>query len=116
PQGVIALHAPPADQDVLEGVVQGVPHVQGAGHIRRRNDDAESLPIGIRPAVEVAALIPELLPAALSLLRIVLLGKFGRHESSGLCTTKNTKNTKKTQRRAGFRSLCFLCVLRVLCG
>ena len=40
PQGVVALHAPPADQHVLQRVVEGVAHVQGAGHVRRRDDDA----------------------------------------------------------------------------
>ena len=47
PQGVVALHAPPADQHVLQRVVEGVAHVQGAGHVRRRDDDAERLAVGV---------------------------------------------------------------------
>ena len=39
PEGVVALHPPPADQHVLQRVVQRVPHVQGPGHVRRRDDD-----------------------------------------------------------------------------
>ena len=40
PEGVVALHPPPADQDVLQRVVERVAQVQGAGHVRRRDDDA----------------------------------------------------------------------------
>jgi hypothetical protein len=40
PQHVIALHAPPADQHVLQRVVEGMAHVQAAGDIGRRDDDA----------------------------------------------------------------------------
>ena len=41
--GVVALHAPPADQHVLQRVVERVAHVQGAGHVRRRDDDGVRL-------------------------------------------------------------------------
>ena len=47
PEGVVALHAPPADQHVLQGVVEGVAHVQGAGDVRRRDDDAERLAVRV---------------------------------------------------------------------
>src|SRR5207245_4284133 len=65
PQGVITLHTPPADQYVLERVIQSVPHMQRPGHIRRRNDDAERFAFAIRPAVEVAVLTPKLQPTLL---------------------------------------------------
>ena len=39
PERLEALHAFLADEDVLQRVVQGVAEVQGAGHVRRRNDD-----------------------------------------------------------------------------
>ena len=58
PQGVVALHAPPADQHVLQRVVEGVAHVQGAGHVRRRDDDGVRLRAGSGSAVEVAAARP----------------------------------------------------------
>ena len=41
PQRVMALHPVPARQDVLQGVVEGVAHVQNAGHVRRGDHDAE---------------------------------------------------------------------------
>jgi len=37
PKSIIALHAPPADQDVLQGFVERVPHVELPRHIRRRD-------------------------------------------------------------------------------
>ncbi len=53
-KGVETLHAPPTDEHILQGVIEGVPHVQGAGHVRGRNDDGERLPaIGL--AVKITA-------------------------------------------------------------
>ena len=43
PQGVVPDHAVVADLDVLQGVVQAVPHVQDAGDVGRRDDDDEPL-------------------------------------------------------------------------
>ena len=44
PQHVLPAHALEAAQDVLQRVVERVAHVQRAGHVRRRDDDA----IGLR--------------------------------------------------------------------
>src|SRR5262249_56115363 len=41
PHRVVALHAAPADQDVLDGRAERVAHVQRAGHVRRRNYDGK---------------------------------------------------------------------------
>src|SRR5439155_17006858 len=60
-------------------VVQRVAHVQGAGHVRRRNDDAIGSALGVGAAMKVAVLVPETQPALLSLAGIVLLGKFDGH-------------------------------------
>ena len=43
PERVVSLHPPPPDQHVLKGVVEGVAHVQRAGHVRWRNDDRAAL-------------------------------------------------------------------------
>ncbi len=42
PQHVLAAHALEADHDILQRVVERVPHVQRPGHIRRRDDDGEA--------------------------------------------------------------------------
>ena len=41
PKGVKALHALPADQDVLKRVVESMPHVQRTVYVRRRNYDGK---------------------------------------------------------------------------
>src|SRR5207249_804780 len=41
PKRVEALHAPPADEHILQRVVEGVAEVQGAGDVRRRDHDGE---------------------------------------------------------------------------
>ena len=43
PQHVAAAHAPVTAQDVLKGVVERVAHMQIAGDVRRRDDDAKRL-------------------------------------------------------------------------
>ena len=43
PQHVVALHPMPAGQDVHQRVVERVAHVQRAGDVRRRQEDAERL-------------------------------------------------------------------------
>ena len=40
PQHIVALHASPADQHVLQCIVEGMPHMQAAGDVGRGNDDA----------------------------------------------------------------------------
>ncbi len=41
PQCLVAGHAPPADDHVLHGVVEAVPHVENRRDVRRRNDHHE---------------------------------------------------------------------------
>ena len=43
PHGVLPLHPRPADEDVLDRVVERVPQVQRRRHVRRRDHDAERL-------------------------------------------------------------------------
>ena len=56
PQSIEALHSPVANQRIHDGVLKGVPHVQGTGHIGRRNDD------GIGGAAAPRRKIPGSLP------------------------------------------------------
>ena len=86
PLGIVALHAPPADQHVLQRVIQRVPHVQRAGDVRRRDDDRIRLALRIGPAVCIAALVPELQPFLLGFARIVRFGEFRRHGNPYLCS------------------------------
>ncbi len=49
PEGVVALHPLEADDDVLQRVVEGVAEVEGAGDVRRRDDDGEGALVGRMP-------------------------------------------------------------------
>src|SRR3712207_7908233 len=43
PERVVALHPAPADQHILQGVVERVADVEAAGDVRRRDHDGEGL-------------------------------------------------------------------------
>ena len=58
PEDVVALHPPPADQDVLQRVVERVAQVQRAGDVRRRDHDAVGRPVAGRIGVEIALARP----------------------------------------------------------
>ncbi len=97
PQGVEALHPAPADEDVLDGVVERVAHVQGAGDVRRRDDEGVGRGVGLAAGGEVAALDPPLVEGALHLGRNERLRKFGR----GLWPLRRTHAVKFRDRLAG---------------
>ena len=59
PEGVEPLHPPPADQDVLDRVVQRMAQVQRPGDVRRRDDDGVGRLPARRVGVEVAPPDPE---------------------------------------------------------
>ena len=83
PERVPPLHAAPPHQDVLERVVEGVPHVQRGGDVRRRDDDGVGrTAIGIvRRGVEGSGLHPSLEDLGLDLGGLIRLGKFRAHGS-----------------------------------
>ncbi len=58
PQGVVALHAAPPDQRVDQRVVEGVTDVQGAGDVRRRDDDGVRRSLRLRVRGEVTRFLP----------------------------------------------------------
>ncbi len=63
PQHIEALHSLVTDQDILQGIVQCVAHVQLACDIRRREDDAVRFLFGIRFIMEYAMFFPEIVPS-----------------------------------------------------
>ena len=79
-QDVFALQALETHDRVNQGRVEGVAHVQAAGHVRRRNDDGEGFTLRRRIRVKGAAALPGLLPAALSARRVVALGQSVGHK------------------------------------
>ena len=74
PQGIVALHAAPANQDVLQCIVQGMPHVQLAGYIWWRNNNAVRLLFRIHYSMKQLVLLPEAIPLLLKAFRVINLG------------------------------------------
>ncbi len=73
PQCILALHAPPTNQHILNGIVERMTHVQDSGHIRRRNHNSRGF-LGIRRLRgERLLLQPFGIPLFLNILRIVVL-------------------------------------------
>ena len=76
PQRLVALHALGADEDILQGLVECVAHVQLAGNIRRRNNDGVRFLVRIDLGVEEAGIDPELVQLVLDRFRVVGLRQF----------------------------------------
>ena len=70
PQGIEALHAFAANDEVLQRALQRMAHVQFAGDVGRRDHDAEARPLAALLAAEQIGLRPLLLPLLLVLSRL----------------------------------------------
>src|SRR5690606_18084351 len=133
PQRLVPLHPPPADQRVLDGVVQRVAHVQRAGHVGRRDDDRERRLVAVRVGPEVSGRYPPLVPPLLDVGRLVLGGQAlgpaaGRclgHGASLRRAAGNRRAHRPARRawseRAGYARLtrdeeseCPVCTLRIV--
>ena len=91
-----AAHPPEADQRVLDRVVQRMAHVQAAGDVRRRHDDAVGLAAGVGRGPEIAASLPRGVVSGLDLGRSVGLVEHRRRVPQGLFMHKSGRE------RAGF--------------
>ena len=76
PQRLVALHTLGADEDILQGLVECVAHVQLAGNIRRRNNDGVRFLVRIDLGVEEAGVYPELVQLVLDRFGVVGLRQF----------------------------------------
>ena len=75
-----SLHAPPADQNILKGVIQRMADVEGPGHIRWRNDNAIRRTGGGRGGVKQPLFDPTPVPPVFDLFGIVdLFELLSRH-------------------------------------
>ena len=81
PEGVAALHAMVANEDVLDGVVQSVAHVQSTGDVGRRDDDGVVALIAVGRGIGMEGLVGK--PLVISLFfhlgRIVNCGHVEGH-------------------------------------
>ncbi|GFN03864.1 hypothetical protein Smic_24200 [Streptomyces microflavus] len=71
------LHPLPADQGVDQGVLEGVAQVEGAGDVRRRDDDAVGRLVAVLVGFEVTTLYPALVQLPLYIGRRVRGRQFG---------------------------------------
>ena len=72
PQRVEPVHPLVADHDILQGVVQGMPHVENPGDVRRRDDDGIGrLDLITFIGMEIALVHPEIIPFLFNVLGVV---------------------------------------------
>ncbi len=71
PEHVEPVHAFIPGEDILQGVVQGMPHVERAGHVGGRDDDGKRRAGGIFIGPEQVLLFPEGIPFIFYLMGIV---------------------------------------------
>ncbi len=62
PQGVISLHAPPADQNILQSIIHCMSHMQLSSNIRRRNHNAVRLLVWLCLRMKQSVLLPIRIP------------------------------------------------------
>ena len=74
PEDVVAPHPPVAAEDVLQGDVQGVTHVENAGDIGRGDDDGIGRGVVLLPGRERSVGFPVLIPLAFHRVGLVPLG------------------------------------------
>ncbi len=79
PQHVAPAHALEADEHVLQRVVEGMPHMERAGDVGRRNDNGERPGLGARGRTggEGGSLLPGAIGFAFDLLRLIGLVEHG---------------------------------------
>ncbi len=71
PQGIVALHAAPASENVLNGIVQGMSHMQRTGDIGGRNDNGVRFRTIFTAGGEPPPIEPETIAPVFHLLRLV---------------------------------------------
>ena len=71
PQDIVALHSLVTDQNILQGIVERMPHVQLAGDIWRRQHDAVRFFFRICFIMEYTMIFPEAIPFLFDLTGIV---------------------------------------------
>ena len=79
PQCIIALHTLIPDQNILHGIVQGMPHMKLPGDVWRRHHDGEGLLAPVHLRVKIFVVLPFLVKSVLDSLRIVGLCQFSAH-------------------------------------
>jgi hypothetical protein len=69
PQGIVTLHAMVANQRIHDRILEGVTHVQAAGHVRWRDHDAVG--VAVAAGGKITLFFPALVPGLFNRMRIV---------------------------------------------
>ena len=99
PTGILALHAGTTHQDVLNGVVEHVAHVEHTSHIGGRDDDCIGFAT-IRFRTEKFVIQPILIPFAFDLVWVVFTCNF--HTFFYAFFLQRAKVQKKLRKEKGF--------------
>ena len=111
PQSAVAGHPLPANQNILECLVQGMSHVQLAGNVRRGNDDGIRFLLRIHMGSKAAAVIPHLINAVFKIFWLVGFCQFLFHIFNSFlpmacsvagCAWCSTQNGRKKTPRQSF--------------
>ena len=73
PAGILALHARTTDKDILNGLVEHVPHVENSGYIGGRDNNGVGF-AAVRPGAEEFMLHPVGIPLVFNLCGVVFGG------------------------------------------
>ncbi len=71
PQGVIALHPAAANQDVLDGIIQSMAHMQRTGNVRWWYNYGKRSLVWVAGSMEIITLEPKMIPFYLHCIRII---------------------------------------------
>ena len=80
PQRRVALHALGTNQNILQGFVKRVTHMQLTGYIRRRNNNRKRLFVFVYFCIEVALFFPRLVQLVFCRRRVIRLWQFVGHK------------------------------------
>ena len=79
PQGGIALHSFKADQNILQGSVHGVAHMELARDVGRGHDDGKGFLFRVTAGMEIAVVGPEAINPVFHLFGVIDLWEFSGH-------------------------------------
>ena len=79
PAGIFALHSSTADEDILYGIVEHVPHMEHAGDVRRRDDNGVGFLSWIYAGGKQLVFHPVRIPFGLGSCRFVFAGNRHRY-------------------------------------
>jgi hypothetical protein len=70
PENTVAAHSFPSNQDILDGSIQGMAHMEGACDIGRRNNNSERFIRRMSAGSEQVTAHPELIPFFFCAIRV----------------------------------------------